>query len=96
MDTYALTARPPGTAIAWATKDGIFVEIPCKDGPPFIVRYHKTTLGLQQALNVLVENPEPASRQVQATHPKITRPTANYTDDQRAKARDILKRLKIV
>lgn len=100
--TVLTTARPAGCAIAWATKDAIFVEIPCRAGPPYIVRYRKTLDGLTAALNILIEHEEPAHRPVPAAHPIAKRaPTgasaraAWATDAQREKAREILRKLKI-
>ena len=102
-DTYATTARPSATAIAWATKDALFVEIPCRDGPPYIARYRKTVEGLTAALNILIEHEEPIQRTIPSTHPAIAKkPTGATsarapwaTDEQRQRARDLLKRLKI-
>ena len=94
--TLAPTARPPKTAIAWATKDAIFVEIPCAAAgqPPFIARYRKTVDGLTAALNILIEHEEPAARSVPQAHPAITRPKINRvpwaTEDHRAKVRELL------
>ena len=59
MTSFALTARPKAAAIAWATKTEIFVEIPCRDGPPYVCRYPKSTTGLASALNILIENADP-------------------------------------
>ena len=57
MTIPALTARPPSAAIAWATPDAIFVEIPAKaGGPPFICRYKRTASGLAAALNILIQH----------------------------------------
>lgn len=95
-DHVLTTARPPRTAIAWATKDAIFVEIPCSQPgqPPFIARYRKTVDGLTAALNILIEHEEPTHRSVPAAHPAIKKPAVNRvpwaTDDQRAKVREIL------
>lgn len=94
--SFAPTARPPRAAIAWATRDGIFVEIPCKDGPPLIVRYHKTVDGLQQALNVIVDNPEPTRREVPRDHPAIKRPKAQFSDAEREGVREVLKKLGVI
>lgn len=100
--TVLTTARPPKCAIAWATKDAIFVEIPCRDGPPYIARYRKTVDGLTAALNILVEHDDPAPRPQAIAHPAVKKVpqgasarAAWATDDQRAKAREILKRMKI-
>ena len=100
--TALSTARPLRAAIAWATKDAIFVEIPCRDGPPYIARYRKTLEGLTAALNILIEHEDPAPRQIPAAHAKITKVPQGATsraswatDAQREKAREVLKRLKI-
>ena len=95
MTTFAPSARPPGCAIAWATKDGLYVEIPCKDGPPYIVRYHKTTKGLSEALNVMVKNEAKAPTYHATEHASVRRPIRDFSDDQRSSARAALKRLKI-
>lgn len=95
--TAASTARPAATAIAWATKDAIFVEIPCRDGPPYITRYRKTLDGLTAALNILIEHEELQPRSVPASHPKVNKidrvPWA--TQRQREATREILRKLKI-
>lgn len=90
------TARPPRAAIAWATRDAIFCEIPCKDGPPLIVRYRLTPEGLQQALNILLETPERAPRVSAPDHPAIRRPKPIFDDGEREQVRNILKKLEIV
>jgi hypothetical protein len=99
-DTFLTTARPQNVSIAWATKDAIFVEIPCENGPPYICRYPKNLTGLAKALNVVLEKPERNDvRTLQKDHPKVTKVPQNasqFTDASREKTRDILKRLKII
>ena len=92
--SFADSARPPACACAWATKDGLYVELPVKGGPPYVTRYPKTVVGLTQALNVLIDNPAPRQATVVA-HPKVSRPGAAYSSTQREAARAVLKRLKI-
>ncbi len=64
MTTYAKSARPGNAAIAWATKDAIFVEIPSKSGPPYVARYARDVHGLAAALNIVIEHAdqEPSGR----------------------------------
>jgi hypothetical protein len=103
MTTFAKSAKPEGTAIAWATQTDILVEIPCADGPPYIVRYKRTLKGLSEALNVMVKDAAKATYDIQdrprakadAPHSKVRRPVGNYSNDMRASARAALKRLKI-
>lgn len=89
------TTRGTNSAIAWATKDGLYVEIPCKDGPPYVCRYRLTTEGLAAALNILIEHEAATTTQI-TDHPKITRPLAKFTDANRQAALDVLRRLKII
>lgn len=92
MTQAATTARPANAAIAWATKDAIFVEYPVKGGgPPYIVRYHKTAAGLAAALNILIENSAPAA-QSPANHPAIKRKGAGSAAQQELAA-DVVRRM---
>ena len=96
MTTFATTARPTKAAIAWATKDGIFVEVPHKDGPPLIVRYHRTAEGLALALNVLIEHEDRGTRSIARDHPKVRYvgvPKPAFTDAQRAAASEALAKV---
>ena len=95
MADYALTARPPQAAIAWATRDAIFVEMPTAAGPPYICRYPKSTEGLIAALNILIENPEAAPRTIPASHPAIRRPKVEFAEAEREGVRGVLKKLGI-
>jgi hypothetical protein len=96
-DHFAKSARPATAAIAWCTKDELFVEIPTLGGPPFICRYKKTTSGLASALNVLIENEDRPKRSLdQSSHPLIRKnDPAIYTEAHRERVRNILKRMKI-
>lgn len=90
-----MTTNPTPRAIAYATRDGLFVEIPCKDGPPYTVRYHRTAEGLAAALNILIEHEAATTTQI-TDHPAIKRPLAKFTDGNRQAALDVLRRLKII
>lgn len=98
MTTFAKTAKPANAAIAWATKDSIFVEIPSKVGPPYIARYKKTVQGLTAALNILIEHPQPASPKPSPL-PTILRPakpgkpTVNASDATRQAAAEAVRKL---
>lgn len=95
-----------GAAIAWATADAIYCEIPCKDGPPYIVAYPRNVAGLGQAFNILVKHQAPSySRGSQAGHPAIktgdvakaaagkpVKPKPG-TPEQRARAAEVVKRM---
>ena len=96
MTDFATSARPTRAAIAWATADSIFVEIPCGDLPPYITRYHKTAAGLQAALNILLENPETETRTIARSHPKLRKVGPTFDESERQAARDALKKAGII
>lgn len=105
MNATALsTARPPRAAIAWATRDNLFVEIPHKDPslPPYICRYPRTAVGLASALNILIEHAEATAnrplRDINANHPAIkhAKATVPATEDQREAARVLLRKMGLV
>ena len=96
MTSFAPTARPKNAAIAWATRDGLFVEIPCVNGPPYIARYHRTAEGLALALNVLIEHEDRGTRSIARDHPKVKYvgvPKPQFTDAQRAAAGEALAKV---
>lgn len=92
----APSARPAGAAIAWATKDAIYVEIPCRTGPPYVARYHRTAEGLAAALNIICDKPEAKPRTIVADHPAIRRPKPVFDEADREKVREVLRGLKLV
>lgn len=99
MTTYATTGRPSWAVTAWVDDRNVYVELPAKEGPPFITSYPLTEAGLSQALNLM--------RNVHRDHAplggsykyvkddRIKTKLTPFTDDQRAKAQAVLKRLKI-
>jgi len=91
MTTFAPSARPPYAAIAWATKEELFVEIPCKDGPPYVCRYKRSVEGLASALNVLVSNPSDKRTMLR---PVVS--IVKFSPSMREVTREILKRRKII
>lgn len=97
---------PPNAAVAWATKNEILVQVPSKTGPAYICRYRKSTHGLAEALNVLLENEAPQYsldqpikdrpvRIAQTKQGKIKR-QIRYSDEMREKARAILKKRGVI
>ena len=91
-DTYALTGRPPSTAICWSDSESLIVEFPTKAGPPYLTRFPKTITGLQQALNVLLDHPSPRTT-LPASHPAVHKVNRPGTEEQRAAAAAIVRRL---
>lgn len=104
-DHVLRTARPPNVAIAWATKDAIFVEVPSANGgAPFIVRERRSLAGLAKALNILVEHAEaPLVRheslnnghtEIKKIEPAKAKATTTWaSDQQRERTREILRKM---
>ena len=72
------------------------MEIPCKDGPPYVARYHRTAEGLALALNVLIEHEDRGTRSIARDHPKVRYvgvPKPAFTDAQRAAASEALAKV---
>lgn len=96
---FATTARPLKAAIAWTDGENLFVEIPCKSGPPYICRYRRTLEGLTAALNILIDKSDalpPVPQPVQATSHPAVRKVATFTEDQREGVRAILKKMGVI
>lgn len=89
--TFANSALPSGSAIAWSDAESLVVELPCRDGPPYLTRYPKTPEGLRKALNVLLENPAPRTI-IAPSHPAVRRQDT-ATGAQRAAAAEIVRRM---
>lgn len=99
------TFQPPSDAIiAWLKDGSIYVMLPSKDLklPPYIVSYPLTENGLWQAVNILkkheVQTPTPSiieSRPVDKV-PRSRKPVdiskRGYTEEQKARALDLLKK----
>lgn len=100
MSDVAPTGRPPWSVVAWVDSTRVYIELPSATGVPYITAYPLTEGGLSKALSTMRD----AHRQAQPLggdyhiplNPmmKGQRPQA-YTPESRAKARDILRRLKI-
>lgn len=102
MITFALSGKPSHAVVAWVDDTHVYVELPCKDAPPFITKYSLTEGGLSSALNLMREihrkERPTGSRYKIEDHPKLRKiepKSGSFTEDARAKTRDILKRLKI-
>ncbi len=99
-DTYATTAAPIYARKVWADDNSIFVEIPAVSGPPFIQKFSKTEGGLSKALaliSIAHKKDKPTGGTYKfPTHPLTKRGKNDFSPEQRARARDILRKLKIV
>jgi hypothetical protein len=94
-----MTDLPKSTTLVWATPSAIFAAIPVLGSDePYIARFPRSVEGLAAALNVMIEKPERASRDISESHPKINatvpeRKKRPGTDEQRARAAAVLKQM---
>jgi hypothetical protein len=102
MTTSAKSFHPPWATLTWADDRYIYTEIPSAAGPPFIQRYTLSEGGLSKALSFLRDH---HARAKAATKTAPTRRWAETqvqgkprpgTPEQRGKARDLIRRLKVV
>lgn len=88
--------RPPWAVTMWADDEAIYLEIPAKDGPPFIQRYLKTEGGLSKALALMVtthRKHQPKGGSYKIVNSFTRKSTINdFTQDQRETARAILRK----
>lgn len=92
------TAKPLWAVTAWVDDNAVYVELPTLTGPYYISKFPLTESGLSKALNLMRtihRQAQPRGGSYRFTQPNITRATPNFSEDQRQKARDVLKRLKI-
>lgn len=94
--------KPRPYAIAWATTDAVCVDIPLADGSAvYTVRYPRTTAGLADALNILIQHAEPILAKAPDRVPEINshlradkpaKPKPG-TAESRSLAADIVRRM---
>lgn len=92
------TARPPWAITAWVDTVNIYIELPCKDSVPYIMKFALSEAGLSKALWLLRERHE-AGRPLRIekdTHPKISRHDPSATETQREAARAVLRKLGMI
>lgn len=100
MTTYSLTAKPAYAVVAWVDDNHVYVELPCTDGPPYITKYANTEAGLSKALGLMRDihrKMKPVGGTFNLTqHPKLIRRDGKASGASHAKARAILKQMKII
>lgn len=108
-DTFLPKARPAWAQVMWMDDHGdIFVELPCKNAPPYIQKFSGTEGGLSKALETLrAARPKPqpsyeraAQPDPNAVHPMVVaskaKPTEQFTEQQRANALAALRKVGLV
>lgn len=96
-DTFATCAAPAWATTCWADDNAIYVQLPCKDGPPYVVKYAFTENGLSRALGLMRDlHRKQAEPYIPCDHPLVRKVGTPATTDQRTSARNVLRRLKII
>lgn len=94
------TYRPPHAVTMWADDTRIFVELPATSGPAFITTFELTEGGLEKALYILKQrHRETGAKPTKLRQdPRVKTKTSASpgTDEQRAAARAVLKKMGIV
>ena len=110
MTTGAQEARPIYAVTMWSDDNWIYVELPVIGSIPYIAKFAFTEGGLSKALHVLrtartkappstYSSPKgspPSGHIARITHPRIKKPVPTTTEEQRAQARDVLRKLKML
>lgn len=95
---FAHSAHPAWAVTCWVDDNHVYVELPVKDSAPYITKHSLTEAGLSKALGQLRDihrERRGSANYTIAPHPKF-KPKGDFSDAQREKARDVLKRLKII
>lgn len=106
MSATALpTAKPPWAVTAWCDHNYIYVEMPCKDAPPYIIKEPLSEGGLGRALGLMrrlyvAEAPRPTTAEkadYTKDHPKIRKVTQavaakGFSEEARLSVRDVLRK----
>lgn len=97
---------PSHAVIMWSDDNWIYVALPVKDNVPYICKFAFTEGGLSKALYVLrnarkkvlpshVTMSEPLPKgYIAGNHPKLKKPAPKISEEQRAKALEIVRRHK--
>ena len=105
MTTFASSARPPWAVTMWVDDHAVYMELPVKNGPPYITKHEFCEGGLSKALGMMrdiyrAQAPSGGSYNL-TKHPlieanaKAKSRSPQATDAQREAARATLKRLGI-
>src|SRR5262245_55003734 len=109
MSDCAPTFRPPHAVIMWSDDNWSYVELPVTGDVPYVCKFALTEAGLSKALHVLrtartkrlpatvsYQKPPPIGHIARITHPKLALAKPTTTPEQRAKATEVLRKLKLL
>lgn len=99
-DCAATSFRPAYAITMWVDTRYVYCEIPAKDpaNPPLVMKYAKTEGGLTKALSLMATRAAeagPSGLHYIEPATKITK-ASTFTEDQRVKARDVLRKMGLI
>lgn len=95
-DSVASTARPAYAHYVWCDENSIYVEMSGMHGPT-VIAFPNNTTGLMKLLTLL-HDARPVSAPIHYTRPGVVegyRPKGDFSEAQRERAREILKKVGI-
>lgn len=95
-DTIAPTGQPAWAVTAWADDNAIYIELRGQHGP-CILRYPFSEAGLSKALHLMSSQHKKMDSplyQAPGVNPAY-KPKGDFNEQQRERAREVLRRLKI-
>lgn len=99
-NSLAPSGAPPWACLCWADATHVYIEYPSKLSSPYIQRFPLGDPGFAKAILFMRKEEKAKSLGVAYVAPAKPSPTNKKpsvgTEDQRAKARDVLKRLKLL
>jgi len=98
--SFAESGRPPWAVIAWTDYTNVYIELPSKEGPPYIQSFALSEAGLSKALHLmrdLHKRDLPRYGTHKVVQPVIQRKgAAQGSEASRDKVRELLKRKGII
>lgn len=96
-DSVAPTGRPVWAKMTWCDENSIYVELDGQHGP-YIIKYQLSEFGLSKALSLMRDCHRKLSSpiyQAPGVNPNY-KPKGDFPEQQRERAREVLRRLKII
>lgn len=94
-DTFATSAAPPWAVTAWLDDTAVYVEIPNRAGPPYVMSFALTEGGLSKALGLMRQVHRELGAKRYTKTDSVTKPFPKFTEGQRQSAQKVLKKLGI-
>ena len=96
IDEVASTGRPPNAISVWADNRSIYIEMAGMHGP-YITAFSRDSIGLAKLLDLLFAKSKEYSGEVYVRPGVVAgyKPKGDFSESQRERARELLKKLGI-